>query len=56
MKVPSTLMVVDNKEMRNIFGGEEQEVTGRGNNYIMRNFIICNLVSHIKGTKKIQFV
>jgi hypothetical protein len=35
------LRVSENRMRRKIFGAERDEVTGNGENYIMRNLMIC---------------
>jgi hypothetical protein len=36
------LRVYENGVLRRIFGAKRDEVTGSGENYIMRNLMICN--------------
>jgi hypothetical protein len=36
------LRVFKNGVLRGIFGPERDEVTGNGENYIMRSLVICN--------------
>jgi hypothetical protein len=35
--------VFENRVLRRIFGPKGEEVTGDGENYIMRSFIICTV-------------
>ena len=36
-----TLRVFENRVLRRVFGPKRDEVTGNGENYIMRSFVIC---------------
>ena len=44
LREESRLRVFENMVLKRIFGPKRAEVTGNGENYIMRNLIIC--VSH----------
>ena len=35
------LRVFENRVLRRVFGSKRDEVTGNGENYIMRNLVIC---------------
>jgi hypothetical protein len=35
------LQMLDNRVMRKVFGPKRDEVTGNGENYIRRSFMIC---------------
>jgi hypothetical protein len=35
------LMVFENRVLRRVFGSKRDEVTGNGENYIMRSLVIC---------------
>jgi hypothetical protein len=37
------LRVFDNNVLRRIFGPQREEVSGNGDNYIVRSFIMCTL-------------
>ena len=34
-------MVFENRVLRRVFGPKRDEVTGNGENYIMKNLVIC---------------
>jgi hypothetical protein len=41
MREERRLRVFDNKVLRGIIGPKRDEITGRGNNYIIRSLMIC---------------
>jgi len=41
LKEERRLRVFDNRALRGMFGPKRDEVTGSGENYIMRSFMIC---------------
>ena len=43
------LRVFKNRVLRGIFGPKRDEVTGNGENYIMRNLMICTAPSILFG-------
>ena len=41
LREQSRLRVFENRVLRRVFGPKRGEVTGNGENYIMRNLVIC---------------
>jgi len=41
MREQHRLRVFENRVLREVFGAKRDEVTGSGENYIMRNFMVC---------------
>jgi hypothetical protein len=46
--------VFENRVLRRIFGPKRDEVTGNGENYIMRSLMIRNLTQHCSGYKNVK--
>jgi len=42
LKVVCTLRVFENRVLRRIFGPKRDDVTGSGENYIIRSLMFCN--------------
>jgi hypothetical protein len=49
MREERRLRVFENRVLRRIFGPQRDEVTGSGENYIMRSLIICTPHSILFG-------
>ena len=45
------LRVFENRVLRRVFGSKRYEVTGDGENYIMRSLVICNPTQYCAGGK-----
>jgi hypothetical protein len=45
------LKVFENRVLRRVFGPKRDEVTGNGENYIMRSLMICILTQYCAGGK-----
>jgi hypothetical protein len=41
LRVESKLRAFDNRVLRRVFGPKRDEVTGNGENYLMRSLVIC---------------
>jgi len=45
------LKVIENRVLRRIFGSKRDDVTGNGENYIMRNLMFCTHHPTLSGDK-----
>ena len=49
LRVLRRLKVIENRVLWRIFGSKKFEVTGNGDNYIMRSFMICTALPILLG-------